>query len=105
MRLTEQIAKQFRDVYFGGNWTAVSLKENLKGISWRQATTKLHSFNTIAALLYHINFYVRAVGAVLQGESLNASDKYSFDHPPILSEEEWEKCRLIPGRMLKNLSD
>lgn len=93
MRLTEQMAKQFRDVYFGGNWTAVSLKENLKGISWRQATTKLHSFNTIAALLYHINFYVRAVGAVLQGESLNASDKYSFDHPPVLSEEEWVKMQ------------
>jgi hypothetical protein len=93
MNLTEQIAKQFRYVYFGGNWTAVSLKENLEGISWQQAITKLHSFNSIAALLYHINFYVRAVGTVLQGESLNASDKFSFDHPPVLSEEDWEKLQ------------
>ena len=28
---------------------------------------------------------------VLQGEPLNASDKYSFDHPPIQSQENWEK--------------
>ncbi len=27
---------------------------------------------------------------VFQGEALNASDKYSFDLPPILSQEDWE---------------
>lgn len=91
MHLTEQIAKQFRDVYFGGNWTAVTLKENLEEVSWQQATTKIHSFNTIAALLYHINYYVRAVGGVLGGEFLNASDKQSFEHPPILSKQDWDK--------------
>lgn len=93
MLLTEQIAKQFRDVYFGGNWTAVSLKENLEGLSWQQATTKVHSFNNIASLLYHINFYVRAVSGVIQEEPLYASDKYSFDHQPILSKEDWEKLQ------------
>lgn len=91
MHLTKQIAKQFRDVYYGGNWTAVTLIKNLEGLSWQQATTKVYSFNTIAALVYHMNFYVRAVGSVLEGEPLNASDKYSFDHPHILSQEDWEK--------------
>jgi hypothetical protein len=28
---------------------------------------------------------------VLQGEPLNASDKYSFNLPPIQSQEDWEK--------------
>jgi hypothetical protein len=28
---------------------------------------------------------------VLQGEKLSASDRYSFDHPPINSREDWEK--------------
>ena len=46
--------------------------------------------NTIAALVYHINYYVAAVLPVLQGGSLNASDKYSFDLPPIQSEKGWE---------------
>jgi len=91
MNLTAQMAKHFRDVHFGGNWTSVNLKETLKDITWEQATTKVHSFNTIVALVYHVNYYVSAVLKVLQGESLNASDKFSFDHPSILSKDDWEK--------------
>ncbi len=91
MNLTGQIAKLFRDVHNGGNWTSVNLKENLTDVTWQQATTKVHSFNTIAALVYHMNYYVSSVLKVLQGEPLNASDKYSFDHSPILSQQEWEK--------------
>ena len=90
MNLTGQIAKLFRDVHYGGNWTSVNLKENLAGITWQQATTKVYSFNTIADLVYHMNYYVSAVLKVLQGEPLKASDKYSFDHPPIVSQQDWE---------------
>jgi hypothetical protein len=91
MNLTGQIAKQFRDVHFGGNWTSVNLKDNLADVTWQQATTPVYSFNTIATLVYHMNYFVSAVLMVLQGEPLNASDKYSFDHPPILSQEDWKK--------------
>lgn len=91
MNLAAQIAKHFREVYFGGNWTCSSFKETLAGVTWQQATTKVHSFNTIATLVYHTNYYVSAVLKVLQGEPLNASDKYSFDHPPIQSKEDWER--------------
>jgi hypothetical protein len=91
MNLTSQIAKQFRDVYFGGNWTVSSLNEHLTGTSWQQATTRVYSFNTIATLVFHMNYYVNAVMEVLWGKPLNASDKFSFDHPPILSQEDWEK--------------
>jgi hypothetical protein len=90
MNLTAQIAKQLRDAWFGGNWTSSNLKDNLAGVTWEQATTRVHSFNTIVALVYHINYYVSVVLKVLQGEPLNASDKYSFDHPPIRSSEDWE---------------
>jgi hypothetical protein len=61
MNLTSQIAKFFREVYFGGNWTSSNLKDNLAGLSWEQATTQLYSFNTITTLIYHINYYVCAV--------------------------------------------
>jgi hypothetical protein len=63
----------------------------LAGITWQQAVTKVHSFNTISALVFHTNYYVSAVLKVLQGEPLDAHDKYSFDHPPIQSREDWEK--------------
>ena len=91
MHITTQIAKLFRDVHYGGNWTAVNLKETLADINWQQATTKLYSFNTIAMLVYHINYYVSAVIKVLQEEPLNASDKYSFDLSPIQSPEDWQQ--------------
>jgi uncharacterized damage-inducible protein DinB len=91
MNLAQQIAKQLRDLYNGGNWTAVSLKENLADITWQQATTKVYSFNTIAALVYHTNYYVTAIIRVLEGEPLTGSDKYSFDHPIIQTQEDWQK--------------
>ena len=91
MTITSQIAKHFREVHFGGNWTSVNLKDSLADISWEQATTKVESLNTIAALVFHINYYVSAILQVLRGGSLDAHDKYSFDVPPIQSQEDWEK--------------
>jgi len=91
MNVSAQIAKHFREVHFGGNWTWSNLKDNLKDVTWQQATAKVFSFNTIAALVYHMNYFVSAVLKVLQGGPLDAHDKYSFDLPPIRSQEDWEK--------------
>src|SRR5205085_8813853 len=59
--------------------------------TWQHATTKLHSFNTIAALAFHINYYVEVMLKVLEGEPLVGHDKLSFDLPPIQSQQDWEK--------------
>ena len=91
MNITPQIAKRLRDVYFGKNWTSLNLKDSLAGVTWLQATTKLHEFNTIATLVFHLSYYVSAVTKVLEGEALNAKDAYSFDHQPIQSEADWEE--------------
>ena len=91
MNLPEQIAKHLREVYVGGNWTASSFKENLADVTWQQATTQIYSFNTIATLVYHTNYFISAALKVLRGGPLDASDKYSFDHPPISSRDDWEK--------------
>ena len=91
MTLVKQIAKQWRDVYFGDNWTSVNFKNTLANISWKEAVTKVHNLNSIASLVFHINYYVNPVLKVLQGEPLNASDKFSFQIPPITSEGDWQK--------------
>lgn len=90
MTIAQQIAKQLREVHFGGNWTAVNLKETLKDVDYKQATANIYNLNTIAVLTFHINYYVSAVLKVLKGEPLNASDKLSFDVGNISSEEEWQ---------------
>ena len=89
MTITHQITKLFRDVYYGGNWTAVNIKETLNGVDWKQATTKVQSFNTIATLVFHINYYVRTVAKVLNSEPLQGHDKDSFNVPPIQSAADW----------------
>jgi hypothetical protein len=88
--LSAQIAKHFRDVYFGGNWTAVNLKETLADVSWQEATIKVDELNMIGVLLFHIDYYVNALIQVLQGKPLTAKDKFSFDLPPIQSTTDWE---------------
>jgi len=90
MNLSLQIGKHFRDVYFGGNWTSVNVQETLSDVGWQQAVTEVHNFNTIAVLLYHMNYYVHTVLKVLEGQPLLASDLLSFDLPPIKSEADWQ---------------
>ena len=91
MNLTGQIAKHLRDLHFGGNWTWSNLKEHLADVTWKQATTQVYSFNTIATLVYHMNYYLNAVSKVLQETPLDSKHELSFDHPQIESQQDWEK--------------
>ena len=90
MNTTKHIAKHLRDVYFSGNWTSSNLKDQLADVTWQEATTQVYECNTIATLAYHIHYYVATVTQVLEGGSLDGKDKYSFDHPPIGSKEDWD---------------
>jgi len=91
MQLANLLAKHIRDVHFGGNWTSVNLKDALAGISWQQATLCLPECHSIAALVYHANYYISAVTGVLQGHPLQAKDAFSFDLAPIQCQADWEK--------------
>lgn len=90
MKLTQQTAKHLRDVFSGKNWTWVTVKDTLEGLTWEQATAQVHDFNTIAKLTYHIGYYVSVILKVMQGGPLEGSDKFSFDQPPIGSQADWE---------------
>ena len=91
MELPGQIAKNLREVFFGGNWTDVNLKESLSEVSWKEAIEKIGSLNTISSLVYHINYYVSAALKVLQSGALDAHDKESFNCPEIFSQSDWDK--------------
>lgn len=90
MQLTQQIAKHFREIHFGGNWTCSNLKAVTANITWQQATTKIQDFNTIATLVFHTHYFVEVALKVLQGGPLVGNDQLSFDHPPINSQADWE---------------
>jgi uncharacterized damage-inducible protein DinB len=94
MLLPSQIATQFREVLLDGKWIAnTNIREQLSDLTWQEATTKIGSLNTIAILTFHINYYVAGILQVLEGGSLDIRDKYSFDMPPIRSQEDWDRLR------------
>ena len=92
MKRSLVIANRLREVLLNGHWIAnTNYKEQLSNVSWEQATQKVQSLNTIAALTFHINYYLEGLLQVFNGGRLEISDKYSFDLPPIRSEADWNK--------------
>lgn len=94
MKLTEAIAQHFYEVHYGNSWTDVAMKEVLEGVSWQQATTHVNGTNTIAMLVYHMNFYNEVVSERLQGVKRSASHESSFE-PEVDSEEEWQDLKKL----------
>lgn len=91
--LPQHIAKHFRSVFFGGNWTSSNLKDQLADVSWQQATTQVYDLNTIATLTHHLSYYVTGVLSVLKGGELTIRDKFSFTHVPIKSADDWKEMQ------------
>ncbi len=68
MYSTTQIANRFREVLLNGTWVAgTNFKDQLSDVNWQIATTKLGALNTIAALTFHIEYYIAGIVNVLEG--------------------------------------
>src|SRR5438874_13315608 len=94
MKTTELIAQHLIEVFEGGNWTDVNMKTTLRDINYKEATTVTKaSYNTIAALLYHISFYNEIVLKRLQGINPVIGSANGFDLPPVKNEHDWEKLK------------
>ena len=88
---TYQIAHRFREVILNGTWIAnTNYKDQLEGLNWKTAIQKIDSLNTIADLAQHIHYYISGILNVFNGGTLDIKDKYSFDFPPIQSQNQWE---------------
>lgn len=94
MEHSEQLAFRFKEVILDGHWIAnTNFKELLSDLNWQQATQQVGTLNTIAALTFHVNYYIGGLVNVFKGGGLDIRDKYSFDLPPIQSTEDWDKLR------------
>ncbi|NTS43539.1 DinB family protein [Flavisolibacter sp. BT320] len=85
------LASRLREVLLNGQWIAnTNFKEQVQSVNWLQATHKVESLNTIAALTFHINYYLAGLLFAFQTGRLEIRDKYSFDLPPIKDAGDWE---------------
>jgi hypothetical protein len=91
MHFSKQAAKHLREVFFGGNWTSVNVRDTLQAVTWEHSIRTVYSLNSISKLTYHIGYYVTAILKVMKGGPLDAHDKFSFDLPPLQDEEDWQK--------------
>lgn len=88
------LANRLREVYLNGHWIAnTNYQEQLSDISWEQAIYKVKELNSIAALTYHINYYLSGLLTAFETGKLEISDKYSFDLPEITEMNDWNKLR------------
>ncbi|WP_074408919.1 DUF1572 domain-containing protein [Aquimarina megaterium] len=91
MKLAESLANRLKEVLIEGKWvTGTNFKEQIFDLDWKEAIQKVDSINSIADLTFHISYYIAGVAKVLEGGSLDIKDKYSFDYPPVRSNEDWK---------------
>jgi len=91
MESAAQLGNRLREVILNGVWIAnTNYKDQLSGLDWKLAVTRVHSLNTIELLTRHVHYYIAGIIKVFEGGPLDIKDKYSFDFVPVQSQEEWE---------------
>ncbi|KAF2341544.1 DUF1572 family protein [Flavobacterium tistrianum] len=90
MKSTAEIANRFREVILNGTWIAnTNFKDQLENLDWKIAVSPIQNLNTIASLAQHVHYYINGINQVFNGGTLDIKDKFSFDFPPIHSQEQW----------------
>jgi hypothetical protein len=85
------LASRLREVFLSGQWIGnTNYKTQLLNTTWQQGTQKIGEHNSIAALTFHVNYYLTGLLHVFNGGQLEIKDKYSFDLPAITSEQDWK---------------
>lgn len=91
MKKTSEIANRFKETILNGTWIAnTNYKDQLENLDWKIATTQVKNLNTISLLAQHIHYYIDGINNVFKGGTLDIKDKFSFDFPPINSQQEWQ---------------
>jgi len=86
------LANRLNEVLLNGRWIAnTNYKSQLESVTWKQATHKIKSLNTIASLTFHVNYYLAGLLNVFKGDELEIRDKHSFEMQAIESEADWKK--------------
>lgn len=107
MKLSKSLALRAQEVLLDGQWIAgTNVHHEIKIINWENADQSLMGLNSIAALTYHLTYYLSGLNVVMQGGELTISDQFSFNFPDINTEQNWFKLIqtfLIEAQLFVNL--
>lgn len=94
MKLAPLVAQHITELFEGGNWTEVNLKDTLADVTHKEAATVTRaSYNTIAALVHHLTFYNQVVLGRLKGDNPVIGETNGFDVPTIKTEADWQALK------------
>ncbi|MEN9337236.1 MAG: hypothetical protein RLZZ500_2223 [Bacteroidota bacterium] len=94
------LSHRLREVFIDGKWIAnTNYQEQITGLTVAQALQKPMGLNSIAALTFHINYYLEGLIPVFNGQPLTIKDQYSFDLPLLQDQAAWEA---LTQRLLTN---
>ncbi|MEM6831822.1 MAG: DUF1572 domain-containing protein [Bacteroidota bacterium] len=90
-KLTELFTSRLKEVLTEGKWViGTNFKDQITDLSWKEAIQKIGPLNSIADLTFHTSYYIAGVADVLEGGALEIRDQYSFDYPPVKSDQDWK---------------
>ena len=90
-KLTNEIARHMCEIHFGNNWSDSSMLEVLKDVTWEQALkTPIPNANSIAVLVFHMNFYLDYVHRNFKNEFLTFEQADTFNAPALQSDADWQ---------------
>ncbi|MFN3757220.1 MAG: DUF1572 domain-containing protein [Flavobacterium sp.] len=91
MNISKALAERLREVILNGTWIAnTNFKDQLEDVSVEMATKTNGNWNSLAALTFHIHYYIKGILEVFEGKPLSIRDKFSFDIPPLQNDEKWQ---------------
>jgi uncharacterized damage-inducible protein DinB len=92
MARSKNLAKRVREVFLDGKWIAnTNFSDQLKSLTLQHALQKPGGANSIASLVFHVNYYLEGLIEAFDKGVLGISDKYSYDMPHLEKEREWEE--------------
>jgi uncharacterized damage-inducible protein DinB len=92
MARSKNLAKRVREVFLDGKWIAnTNFSDQLKSLTLQHALQKPGGANSIASLVFHVNYYLEGLIEAFDKGVLGISDKYSYEMPHLEKEREWEE--------------
>jgi len=91
MSTPNQLSNRIKEVFIDGDWVAkTNYKTLLATISIEEATSSIGDHNSIALILFHVNYYIEGLNQVYNGGQLTIKDKHSFEMQVINNDNEWQ---------------
>jgi len=75
-----KISLRLRELFLDGTWIAnTNYQAVLADLNFEVATLKIKNLNTIAQLVFHVNYYISGLNSAFATGILDIHDQFSFD--------------------------